>query len=114
MGAGSKTALIQGHEESNCTGTGVITLSSSLSALLFHETSDIAIEVEFSTVNLEIYGTGDSFGENLLSHPCPIRPTLRKVDHGFLGPSKVKWSPSLIHRLFDSADIGIGILVEKL
>jgi len=110
--AGSESALVQRHQESDCAGSRIVAFCSGLGALAFDEPRDVPVEIEFRSVDLEIHGMRDALGEYLLCHPRAIRTTLREVDHRLLGAPQVERRATAIHCLVYGLHVGIGIGVK--
>jgi len=114
ISTGGQPALVEGHQEADRAGAGVIALGGGLGALALYESGDLPVQLELWPVDLEGHGVGDALREDLLGGPCAVRPPLREIDHRLLGAAEVERGAATVHRLADGANVRVGVRVEQL
>ena len=72
VSTGSKAALVEGHQEADCTSARIITLGRSSGALALHKTGYLFVKLELGPVDLEVHGVRDTFREDFLGHPRAV------------------------------------------
>ena len=114
MRAGSESALVQRHQESDRAGARIIALCGGLHALAFDEPRDVPVEIEFRPVDLEVHGVRDALGKYLLGNPCAVRAALGEVDHRLLRASQIEGRAAAIHSFMNGFYVCVCVFVEEL
>ena len=112
--AGGQPALVERHEETDGARARVVALRGGRGALVLHEAGDVAVQIEFGAIDLEIHRVRDALGEDLARHPCAVGLPLGEVDHRLFGAAQVEGRTAPVHRFADRLHVGIGIRVEQL